>query len=46
MYNRLDRKNKKTTKCGATKFKCLGNVGDRFPKPANTNTVSVGPGPV
>ena len=32
------------TKYGASKFKYLGNVGNRFQKPANTNTLSVGPG--
>ena len=29
-----------------TKFKYLGNVGNWFQKPAKTNSVSVGPGPV
>ena len=45
-YNRLARKNKRRRKCGATKFKYLGNVGNQFQKPAKTNSVSVGPGPV
>ena len=29
-----------------TEFQYLGNVGNRFQKPAKANAVSVGPGPV
>ena len=39
-YNCLAQKNKK---CGATKFKYLRNVGNRFKKPAKMNSISVGP---